>query len=69
MKDKQDAVEVVEDKKKSLKVMKMMCIYFLYIFTLSFSIISICLTSDKSFLPVPSQYFHPQVPPYWLLAP
>ena len=64
MKDKQDAVEVAED-----KVMKMMCIYFLYIFTLSFSIISICLTSDKSFLPVPSQYFHPQVPPYWLLAP
>ena len=41
MKDKQDAVEVAEDKKKSLKVMKMMCIYFLYIFTLSFSIISI----------------------------
>ena len=67
MKDKQDAVEVAEDKKKSLKVMKM-CI-FLYIFTLSFSIISICLTSDESFLPVPSQYFHPQVPPYWLLAP
>ena len=69
MKDKQDAVEVAEDKKKSLKVMKMMCIYFLYVFTLSFSIISICLTSDKSFLLVPSQYFHPQVPPYWLLAP
>ena len=44
MADKQDAVEVVEDKKKNLKVMKMMCIYFLYIFTLSFSIISICLT-------------------------
>ena len=65
MKDKQDAVEVVEDKKKNLKVMKMMCIYFLFISTLSFSIISICfITSDESFLPVPSQYFHPQVPPY-----
>ena len=59
VKDNQDVVEVAKDKKNSLKFMKMMCIYFLIF---SFSIIFICLNSDESLLPVPSQYYQPQVP-------